>query len=270
MLLGLVLAPRAAEAACTKSPFLQQRLQFSISTEAALAAYNRGLSYYNAGCLQEALGELQRAVHLLETESNPGTQRKELLGLSRAAIDLVKAQLFLEQGQKQNGTVALFTVFDRYGPSVVTLRALLALTPLLPPRAPEWSRLEADLETLSNIGYWQATKAIAASRIATGKAAAAVSYLQSQLHSLEDLQRAHALRVLLADAYRASGRTLEAWLLIREEERAGAEEILDWQLRVELLRVAAAVAQERAAEGDADASAAAAVYAAALREVGTP
>lgn len=265
--MGFLLIPGVAHGACSPSLYLQQRLQLSQSRETALGAYNRGLDYFDEGCLEEAQVELRRAAQVLEAEPSPGTQRKELLGLARAGLDLARAQSLLKGGQQSAGLAALFTVFDRYGPSVVTSRALLTLAPLLPPSAPEWSRLGSDLEILSNMGYWQATKAIAAVKIGGGKAADAVSYLESHLRGVADLQRAHAIRILLADAYRANGRVLEAWLLIRAEDSEAAEEILDWQLRVEFLRVAAAIARARTAEGDDDAAAAARIYEAALREV---
>jgi hypothetical protein len=82
-----------------------------------------------------------------------------------------------------------------------------------------------------------------------------------------NVPEAHAATILLGDTFRATGRTLEAWVLIRGIDDDVGTEVLDAELRMEYLRVAAAVAKARADGGDREAAEAARTYAAALQEV---
>lgn len=266
ILLVFALSPPAFSE-CRASAQLQRQVEFSRDEEKALGSYSRGLIYLDAGCLDDAERELRTAEQVLGGETNPGVHRKELRGLAKAALDFVGAQRSIQRGERQAAVTALFALFQGYPASVVTLRAVLALSSLLPAGAPQWKDLEQDLETLANLGHWQARKALVDRQIASGQAAAAAASLERRLRDSENLQEAHAIRILLAEAYGASGRAPEAWLLIRHEDRAGGEEILDWQLRIEFLRVAAGIAGARAAQGDPEAAVAQALYRAAYQEV---
>jgi hypothetical protein len=258
----------SATAVCNLPPQVQQRMQFFGSGLAeGLTLYNRGLSYYEFRCYAEASAELNRAVTVLTPIARPGTRQNEWLGLSRAALVLSQAHAGLAS-DRPAAIAQIVSVAERTAPSLIKVMAIMALVKLLDANAPEWTRIDQQLDTLAEQGYWQATKVIAHRKLARGEPAAA--YVERRLARADRTDAAHGLRIVLADIWRASGRTLEAWLLIRMSEEAAGEEILDGELRIEFLRVAKAVAQARGRAGDADAARSVAIYDAALREAEGP
>jgi hypothetical protein len=253
----------SAAAACTLPPQVAQQMRFSAGLPEGLALYNRGLTYYEFRCYTEASAELERAVTVLSAIAKPGLRQTEWLDLSRAALALSRAHARLAS-DRPAAIEQILTVADRTAESLVKVMATMALVRLLDANAPQWSRVEQQLNLLAEQGYWQATKVIAHRKLARGEPAAA--YVQQRLARADRTDTAHGLRIVLADIWRASGRTLEAWLLIRKNDKAAGEEILDGELRLEFLRVAKAVAQARAKAGDAEAARCIPIYDAALRE----
>ncbi|HEY2090377.1 MAG TPA: hypothetical protein VGJ81_00680 [Thermoanaerobaculia bacterium] len=260
---ALFMAP-GAEADCRLPDPVRQQMRQVSSLPDGLAHYNRGLDYYDYHCYSEASAELRSAVTVLSALPQPSTKEKELLGLSRSARALMEAHLRLSS-DRVTALDDMLAVAQHTFPSVVKVDATMDLTRLLAPDAPQWAQLERVLLTLADQGYWQATKVVAHRKLARGEDASA--YLQQQLANARRVEFGHAIRIILADVWRASGRTLEAWLLIRSIERPVGEQVLDPELRLEFLRVAAAVADGRGRTGDTEAASAAAIYEMARRDV---
>jgi hypothetical protein len=261
LIAGSVASP--LRAACNLPPPVRQQIEQLERLPTGLARYNRGLTYYDFRCYSEAVTELQEAVTVLAANSQPSPREKELLGLSRSALALNQAHLTMAN-DRSSGIAQILGVAERTAPSVVKVIATMDLVRILDPKAPEWARLDSQLEQLAEQGYWQATKVVAGKKAARGEDAAA--YVRQRLSNTERIEESHALRILLADLWRSSGRTLEAWLLVRMDEEDAGTEILDVELRLEFLRVAKAVAEARGRTGDADAARAAQVYSAALQQ----
>lgn len=248
-------------AACNMPLPVRQQMRQLDRLPTGLARYNRGLTYYDFRCYSEAVTELQEAVNVLTANPQPSRREQELLGLSRSALALNQAHVTMTNDSSW-GIGQILGVAERTAPSVVKVMATMDLVRILDAKAPEWARLDSQLEQLAEQGYWQATKVVAHRKAARGEDAAA--YVRQRLSNTERIEESHALRILLADLWRASGRTLEAWLLIRMDEADAGNEILDVELRLEFLRVAKAVAQARG--DDVDAARSAQVYAAALQQ----
>ncbi|MBV8516077.1 MAG: hypothetical protein JO197_01625 [Acidobacteria bacterium] len=251
-------------AACTLPPELQVQMNLLTGTP-AFVQYSRGLEHYDYGCFDEAETELKAAAASLAGPAL-SLREEELLGLTNAALTLVYAAQSSRRGEK-TAAIAQFVEVVNTADSLVKLRAITALVPLLDAKSPHWPLVEGEIDVLARRGYWQAENVVLQGRIGTGNAAAAASHLEDRLRQAENVHDAFAAAILLAHAWLAAGRTLEAWLLIRNIERDAGTDLVDIELRVEFLRVAAAVAGARAAMNDADAQQAKSVYDAALREV---
>lgn len=264
-----LLGAKPSQAVCRLGPLDQPRVAHLDASEPGLGRFNKGLIYLDRNCPSEAAVEFAAAIRVLDAEASRSLTRNEFLDLSRAGLALAKATLLLISDRKA-GILAIHEVIKVFERSQVTMRAAFLLTTILSPTAPEWDTLSTDLEILANTGYWKARKALLIREIAAGRGAAATSDLERRLNQRDDLQQAHALRILLAEAYQLTGRTLEAWIAIRSQDPDAGEEILDWELRVEFLRVAASIARARAAQGDTAAARAATIYETASREVQTP
>jgi hypothetical protein len=258
----LTAAPLSAD--CTLPPELRVQMEL-ISGAPAYVQYSRGLDHYDFGCFDDAESELKKAVSLLSGPSLT-LHEQELLGLATSALALAHAGQSLKRGQKGAAIAQLVEVVGT-ADSLVKLRGITALVPLLDDQSPHWQLVEREIDVLARRGFWQAENVVLQRRIATGGAAAAATDLEERLKDAENVHDAFAASILLAHAWQAAGRTLEAWLLIRNVERDAGTDLVDVELRIEFLRVAAAVAGARAATGDADARHAKSIYDAALHEV---
>ena len=237
-----------------------------VSGAPAFVQYSRAVDYYDFGCFDEAETELTAAIRLMTAAPTPTLREKELLDLATDALALSRAAIILKKGEKSAAIAQIIGVVG-HTESLIKLRAIVAIVPLLDDQSPHWPLLEREIDVLARRGYWQAEKVISQRRLATGNAAAAIAHLEERLGAAENVHDSYAAAILLADAWRAAGRTLEAWLLIRRIERDAGTEVIDFELRVEFIRVAAAVAAARAAGGDVGAARAKATYDSALREI---
>ena len=262
---AVLLAAPALYAECTLPA--EVRLQMGLLPgSAGFIHYNRGLSFYDFGCAAEAEAELNTAIAQLGTGSALTQSDRNLLALARDALTLTRAQQLLQAGQKSAAIAQLMDV-ARGTESLIKLRALIAVVPLLDQQSPHWPAVERDLDVLARRGYWQAEKVVAQRAVAGGRAAEAAAHLEQRMAAAEHIHDMFAASTLLADVWRAAGRTLEAWLLIRKMERAAGTDLVEAELRIEMIRVAAEVAGARARAGDDEAKRAKIIYDAALREV---
>jgi hypothetical protein len=251
-------------AECNLPPELRLQMDL-LSGTPAFVQYNRAVEYYDFNCYDAAEREFKGALELMSAP-NPTTREATLRGLAADGLALARAGQLLKKGEKNAAIEKLMEVAERIE-SPMKLRGILALVPLLEDQSPHWSAIERDLDVLAGRGYWQAEKVIMQRLVAAGQAAAAAVRLEKRLAAAQTMQDAFAAEMLLADAWRAAGRTLEAWLLVRSMERDAGTDLVDFELRVEFIRIADGVAAVRAAAGDADAKRAKAIYDVALSEV---
>jgi len=264
-IVAALLAAPALYAECALPP--EVRLQMDLLTgRPGFVHYNRGLSLYDFGCATEAEVELNTAIAQLAGDAALTPSDRDLLALARDALTLARAQQLLQKGERSAAVARLMDV-ARGAESLIQLRALIAVVPLLDEQSPHWPAVERALDVLARRGYWQAEKVVAQRAVAGGRAAAAAAHLEQRLAAAENVHDMFAAATLLADVWRAAGRTLEAWLLIRKTEREAGTDLVDPELRVELIRVAAAIAGARASAGDEEAKRAKVIYESALREV---
>jgi len=237
-----------------------------VSGDVPLGKYNAGLIYLENRCFSEALQALDEAEKGLHSRPKLNMKSRELLGLIRAARSLTAAE-DLARTDPQKSIPLYVDLLERNGPSIVTLKAILKLASILDSKAPAWSNLERELGILADLNYFDADQRLADHLLETGRQAEAVSRIESRLKKTEDLPTSLALRVLLADLYRRTGRLLDARLMATAVEREGAEEMLDPYLRIELLRVETEIARTRVQAGEAGAAHDLAIYETALKEI---
>jgi hypothetical protein len=261
-----LLCPSSTAAECRLPLFARQHLHTLQSSEEGLGKYNEGLLFLDNRCFDESVSAFEAAVRHLQAETGRNVHRDELLGLSEAGLALASAHRTFQAGGKESAVAAMLSILREREASVVTLRAALTLAEEVDPKSPEWTGIQGELEILANLGYWKAQKALSRRLLAVGRSQEAIASVERRLSRTDKLQESHVLRILLADTWLAAGRSLEAWLLIQGLEPAAGEEILDWEVRMEFLRVAAEVARARAKNGDLDASRRAPVYETALKE----
>jgi len=249
---------------CTLPPQIQAEVQ-SFGKD-GVGRYNRAISYYDFGCLDDAESDFKTAIEMLKTTSAKKLSDKVVLALARDGLALVNAQQLLRRGDKATAVAKMLSVATG-ADSLIKLRALVAIVPLIDPQSAERKTVEKELDTLAARGYWQAEKVLVQGDVARGQAVAASARLEQRMAAVDTIHDAFATAILLADVWRGAGRTLEAWLLIRRIDPDAGTDLLDPELRVEFLRVAATVATARASTGDPDAARAKTIYESALREV---
>jgi hypothetical protein len=255
----------SARATCTVPPPVQ--VQLDLAGKDGHGHYNRGFEYYDISCYDDAATELATAVKMLVAAG--AADDDQLLALARDALTLAKAQQTLRAGDRATAVAKMMEVAGG-AESLVQLRAIIAVMPLLAADSPHWPVLERELEVLAGTGAWQAEKVLAQRLLVTKRGAVAARQLEERLASAQNVHDAYGSAILLADVWRAMGRTLDAWLLIRRIEDGAGTDLLDAELRVEFVGVAFAVAAARASAGDPVAAQAKQVYDSALREAGVP
>lgn len=263
-LVALSVGAAPSRASCALPPQIQAEVQrFG---KDGVGHYNRAISYYDFGCLDDAEAEFKAAMEMLKATSAKKLSDKVVLALARDGLTLVNAQQLLREGDKATAVAKMLTVATG-ADSLIKLRGLVAIVPLIDPQSAERKTVEKELDTLAGRGYWQATKVLAQGDLARGNATGASARLEQRMTAAATIHDAFATAILLADVWRGAGRTLEAWLLIRRIDADAGTDLLDPELRVEFIRVATAVAAARASAGDPDAARAKTIYEAALREV---
>jgi tetratricopeptide (TPR) repeat protein len=245
-----------AAATCHLSPMDQRQLAyFSRAEEKGIGrrGYNRGLTLLGGGCYSEAIEAFSDAEAKLQAVPEPTPIQKDVLGFARAARALAQALQKAERGDRSAAIAQIFRSVIPGPESVVKREALLRLSTLLAPGAPEWAEIQDDLIILASRGDWKAQRALTDHLLTSGPPAVAVAQLEKRLRSTQEIETSLGLRILLADAYRRTGRLLEATILVAELDREVGEKVLDWELRLLYLKVGAELARGRSADGVAGA-----------------
>jgi hypothetical protein len=271
VLLGFLTIPAAAYAKCNLSTETRKDIPaFNISArDPALAQYSQGLILIDSGCNAEAAAVLALARASLEGEPHRLPARDDLLGLVVAASGLAAALNDLDADRPALAKAKLLSLVQGPTPiaeSVVRLRAVLAVVPLLEASGPEWQQILNDIVILADRGFWKARRALMQRNFALGHGQEAINDLERSLLQGHDLQQSLALRILLLDTYSRSQRLLEARLMLASLDPDVGAKLLDPDLRLEFLQIALAVSRAWSAAGEYGAADAIRIYERAVAE----
>src|ERR1043165_910367 len=125
-LVGLSVGAAPSRASCALPPQIQAEVQ-SFGKD-GVGRYNRAISYYDFGCLDDAESEFKTAMEMLKATSAKKLSDKVVLALARDGLTLVNAQQLLRKGDKATAAAKILTVATR-ADSLIKLRALVAIVP---------------------------------------------------------------------------------------------------------------------------------------------
>jgi hypothetical protein len=233
------------------------------------ARFFRANAYIGAGCLDNALAELDLSDQALATEKfsqNDFLLRKRSSEALRAYVGALK---LLESGQRSDAVEKLFELMDSSRSTDVMWRTTMTLGELLTERstAQDWARFDESLALLSSseAKFWQVDLFRRLKEVRDGRADAALAALDAELRKELPSQRFLSLQVVVVDVLVADKRYLNARVYCNWMDNEIGEELIDVEQRLRYLRACRTAWNEAPSGSSGVAGRAARVFDAAVR-----
>ena len=232
----------SATAACRSgSRVLAQTLGLSSSGPMNSGArFFRASAYITAGCLREALVELDFSDTALNREglSDSGFRLRKRNG--EALRNYILALQRLDKGQRQAAVDQLLQLLETNRSTEVMWRTTMTLGDLLivQSKPDEWERFMQHMSALaaSDAKFWQADLFRRLKDVRDGKGQSAIAALGEELSSELSSQRHFSLQVVLVEVLVADGRHTNARVYCSWADAPIGEGLLDIEQRLRFLK----------------------------------